>query len=173
MKQSLLVLTLLWATLFTPAKAQQSDWDAALFGDLCNLVLRGGEGIENTLRTYQLVNNFTHADGYGFTSLYSRYAKVDYNGNLKSLTNGGVSNVVMAVQRTDHTGACHISSSFFSATNATKFRQQITQLGFQKVKTQGARTYYVHPEVPQLEVAEEKTRMGKYQMWIFTIQLPS
>ena len=170
-KRILLVLTLLWGTLLTPAKAQQSNWDAATVKSLCNLVANGGDGVEYTMSDYQLVNNLTHGDGYGFSSLYARHAKVDYNGNVKSLTGGGVSNVVVVSHRTDHTGACHVASSFFSAANATKFRQQALDLGFQKSKTQGGQTFYKHSEVPGIEIIEQKSRSGKYTLWVFTIHI--
>jgi hypothetical protein len=169
MKKTLFVLTLLWAALFTPVQAQQSNWDAATFEDLCILVLNQGYEVENVMGAYTHVNNLTLDDGYGFASLYALNARVDYNGNLLGLTNGGVSNIVIVLHNTGDDFGCAVISNFFSTANAAKFRQQMLDLGFKKTKTQGTEIHYTHSKMPGFKVVESKDRMGKYSMTCFAI----
>jgi|GEM_PF-2468234 len=153
-------------------QAQTVSWDAAKCMDIINIISSGGDNLDGQLRGYTLVNNITHDDGYGFVSLYSKNARVAYNGDLLGLSGKGVSNIIMINQRTDgYTQYPEVVTSFFSAANATKFRNQMIELGFTKSEVKNGSTFYKSENVPALQIQETKDRMGKYTLFMFTFKV--
>lgn len=152
-----------------PAQAQ--NWDAVTCEELCDLVYNDGYDADQRLDGYQLINNFTHNDGYGFTSLYARNIRVDYNGVVQGFSKSGVSNLVFVNHMSNQGGETNANAviTFFSSANATKFRTQVTQLGFKKAGTERGVVVYKHSNVP-LKIKENSEKYGKYPAWGFLIE---
>ena len=145
-------------------KAQ--NWDAATAADLCNVLLEDdGSELGNcmTRNGYYLVNNFDTTDG-GFASLFSRNCTVDINGNVQSLSSKGVSSIVVCYNPIEQSKQVVIT--LFSAPNATKFRQQMLDLGFTKTGTARGKTTYRLEEY-ELQATEYADKMGRYNIYMF------
>ena len=152
-----------------PATAQ--TWDAVTCEELCDLVYNDGYDADQTMEGYQLINNYTHNDGYGFTSLYARNFRMHHNGDPIGFSGNGVSSMVFVNHWSNQGREVTASASinFFSAANATKFRAQMTKLGFKNVGVQKGRTIYQHEQVP-IKISELKDKYGKYPIWAFIIE---
>lgn len=150
---------------FSSAAAQ--TWDAATCADLCQILLEQGYYIDSELihqRGYTLQNNVTSDDGSGFMACYSKNVVMTRDGNNIVSLGKGVSSLVMA----QHAGGSllGIAISFFNDKNAATFRNQMTNIGFQKVKTSRGITYYYYNGIT---IEEQNVKQGKYVLRSFML----
>lgn len=171
MKQMKKILVFALSVLFGLTAEAQGSWDAVSAKEAVTMVAGGGYDINNVMARngYTLVNNVSTPDG-GFVTIYSRNCTVNSYGDATRLGQG-VSSIVLCTNPIDQPS--DLSVMLFSAANATKFRQQILDLGFKKSGTVRGNTVYKIPNV-DFAIQEGKGKSGRYPVTIFYFsqQLP-
>lgn len=143
----------------------QQRWDAISAKEAITMVLEDASSYGNLMSSkgYKLVNNIDTPTG-GFVTVYSRNCTVNAIGDAISLGQG-VSSIVAIDNEIDM--PVQVMVVLFSTQNATKFRQQILDLGFKKTGTESGNVVVYQKPGYEFTIKEQKDKSGRFPATFF------